>query len=50
MVKFEVVKVSSDEEKHTTDVSCVAVYGDKVFTGCDDGKVKVRLYKWIINW
>lgn len=42
MTKVEVVARASEEEKHQIDTEGLCVYGDRVFTCADDGKVKVR--------
>lgn len=45
-------KVST--EKHEGDVVCIASYGDQIFTGGADGKIKVSicylLKKIMKNW
>ncbi|KAK4315218.1 hypothetical protein Pmani_013546 [Petrolisthes manimaculis] len=41
MTKLEVVSRVTEEEQHKVDTEGLCVYGDRVFTCADDGKVKV---------
>jgi hypothetical protein len=33
----------TDSAKHQGDIECVLYYGDKIYTGADDGVIKVYL-------
>ncbi|KAF4531517.1 hypothetical protein B566_EDAN004113 [Ephemera danica] len=41
MASYKVAKTIPDDSKHLGDIECVLCYGDKVYTGADDGVVKV---------
>ncbi|XP_076044054.1 uncharacterized protein LOC143027051 [Oratosquilla oratoria] len=40
-MKFELVNRASEEEQHVSDIECILIHGDKIFSCSDDGKVKI---------